>query len=119
MHRYADKVVLVTGAAGGLGKAITLRLASEGALVVATDLDSERLAAAFPATADSILKIHCLPLDVTNYLAFAQLVAECGFHAIRPPSPLSSGQAFQGHLATCSTAIRPGSRSAATQGWHC
>ncbi|WP_249170245.1 HlyD family efflux transporter periplasmic adaptor subunit, partial [Burkholderia vietnamiensis] len=43
---------------------------------------------------------------------------QCGFHAIRPPSPLSSGQAFQGHLATCSTAIRPGSRSAATQGWH-
>ncbi|MCO3991234.1 WYL domain-containing protein, partial [Pseudomonas aeruginosa] len=43
----------------------------------------------------------------------------CGFHAIRPPSPLSSGQAFHGHLATCSTAIRPGSRSAATQGGHC
>ncbi|WP_230964090.1 PAAR domain-containing protein, partial [Pseudomonas aeruginosa] len=42
----------------------------------------------------------------------------CGFHAIRPPSPLSSGQAFHGHLATCSTAIRPGSRSAATQGLH-
>ena len=44
---------------------------------------------------------------------------DCGFHAIRPPSPLSSGQAFHGHLATCSTAIRPGSRSAATQGLHC
>ena len=43
----------------------------------------------------------------------------CGFHTIRPPSPRSSGQAFHGHLATCSTAIRPGSRSAATQGWHC
>ncbi|MGZ0787696.1 sulfate adenylyltransferase subunit 1, partial [Pseudomonas saponiphila] len=42
----------------------------------------------------------------------------CGFHTIRPPSPRSSGQAFHGHLATCSTAIRPGSRSAATQGWH-
>ncbi|MGU0800076.1 PAAR domain-containing protein, partial [Pseudomonas aeruginosa] len=38
-------------------------------------------------------------------------VPGCGFHAIRPPSPLSSGQAFHGHLATCSTAIRPGSRS--------
>ncbi|QLF23237.1 NAD-dependent epimerase/dehydratase family protein [Pseudomonas aeruginosa] len=49
----------------------------------------------------------------------AKVVVLCGFHAIRPPSPLSSGQAFQGHLATCSTAIRPGSRSAATQGWHC
>ncbi|MEG6913654.1 PHP domain-containing protein, partial [Pseudomonas aeruginosa] len=23
----------------------------------------------------------------------------CGFHAIRPPSPRSSGQAFHGHLA--------------------
>ncbi|WOF80177.1 DUF427 domain-containing protein [Pseudomonas sp. FeN3W] len=44
---------------------------------------------------------------------------ECGFHTIRPPSPRSSGQAFHGHLATCSTAIRPGSRSAATQGLHC
>ncbi|WP_325948642.1 methyltransferase domain-containing protein [Pseudomonas putida] len=49
----------------------------------------------------------------------SELEYMCGFHAIRPPSPLSSGQAFQGHLATCSTAIRPGSRSAATQGWHC
>ncbi|MFP7773520.1 IS3 family transposase, partial [Pseudomonas aeruginosa] len=40
------------------------------------------------------------------------VVDDCGFHAIRPPSPRSSGQAFHGHLATCSTAIRPGSRSA-------
>ncbi|CAI9912287.1 hypothetical protein [Pseudomonas aeruginosa] len=51
------------------------------------------------------------PSNVTMYM--------CGFHAIRPPSPRSSGQAFHGHLATCSTAIRPGSRSAATQGLHC
>ena len=52
-------------------------------------------------------------------VADARTGAQCGFHAIRPPSPLSSGQAFHGHLATCSTAIRPGSRSAATQGGHC
>ena len=43
----------------------------------------------------------------------------CGFHAIRPPSPRLSGRAFHAHPATCSTAIRPGSRSAATLGWHC
>ncbi|MFG9345137.1 type II toxin-antitoxin system YafQ family toxin, partial [Pseudomonas aeruginosa] len=36
----------------------------------------------------------------------------CGFHAIRPPSPRLSGRAFHAHPATCSTAIRPGSRSA-------
>ena len=62
-------------------------------------------------------------LDRTKFEAamvdIQALASECGFHAIRPPSPLSSGQAFHGHLATCSTAIRPGSRSAATQGGHC
>lgn len=76
MRRYADKVALVTGAAGGLGKAISLRLASEGAQVVATDLDSERLAEAFATTADGNLKIHCLTLNVTDRPAFAKLVAE-------------------------------------------
>ena len=54
-----------------------------------------------------------------DHLSRVHARAICGFHAIRPPSPRSSGQAFHGHLATCSTAIRPGSRSAATQGWHC
>ncbi|MCS7816578.1 DUF1330 domain-containing protein, partial [Pseudomonas aeruginosa] len=35
--------------------------------------------------------------------AYQTIAAQrCGFHAIRPPSPLSSGQAFHGHLATCS-----------------
>jgi hypothetical protein len=44
---------------------------------------------------------------------------QCGFHAIRPPSPGLSGRVFHAHPATHSTVIRPGSRSAATQGWHC
>ncbi|MCO3989648.1 hypothetical protein FA106_23045, partial [Pseudomonas aeruginosa] len=34
------------------------------------------------------------------HLGKALLAPVCGFHAIRPPSPLSSGQAFHGHLAT-------------------
>ncbi|MNO64179.1 3-oxoacyl-[acyl-carrier-protein] reductase FabG [compost metagenome] len=76
MRRYADKVALVTGAAGGLGKAITLRLANEGARVVATDLDSEKLAEAFAATAGGPLQIHCFKLDVTDRQAFAALVAD-------------------------------------------
>lgn len=72
------------------------------------------------------------PGDIPDYLcsdgAGSVVLAEakgryssvgCGFHTIRPPSPRSSGQAFHGHLATCSTLIRTGSRSAATQGWHC
>ncbi|URK99400.1 flagellar hook-basal body complex protein FliE [Pseudomonas sp. BYT-1] len=57
--------------------------------------------------------------QLSNAFEIGKSGVDCGFHAIRPPSPLSSGQAFHGHLATCSTAIRPGSRSAATQGLHC
>ena len=67
-------------------------------------------------------RLHLAQTQRQPALIYAHSVvydSACGFHAIRPPSPLSSGQAFHGHLATCSTAIRPGSRSAATQGLHC
>ncbi|WP_426034640.1 SDR family NAD(P)-dependent oxidoreductase [Cypionkella sp. TWP1-2-1b2] len=39
--RFQDKVVVVTGAAGGIGGAICQRFASEGALVVVTDVNAE------------------------------------------------------------------------------
>src|SRR5208283_1216932 len=39
MNRVSGKVAIVTGAASGLGKAITMLLAAEGAKVVATDIN--------------------------------------------------------------------------------
>ena len=42
--RVAGKIALVTGAANGLGRAIALRLAEEGASLVLTDIDSAGLA---------------------------------------------------------------------------
>jgi rhamnulose-1-phosphate aldolase/alcohol dehydrogenase len=42
----ASRIALVTGAAGGIGKAIAVRLAAEGACVVIADLDAEKASAA-------------------------------------------------------------------------
>ena len=51
--RFQDKVVIVTGAAGGIGTAIAQRFSSEGAQVVVTDVNAagvEATAAAIRAT---------------------------------------------------------------------
>jgi meso-butanediol dehydrogenase / (S,S)-butanediol dehydrogenase / diacetyl reductase len=42
--RLADRAIIVTGAASGIGRAVALRLASEGADIVAIDLDDAGLA---------------------------------------------------------------------------
>ena len=41
--KFEAKVALVSGAGSGIGRAVTLRLASEGAAVLAVDVDGERL----------------------------------------------------------------------------
>jgi len=43
--RFADKVVIITGAAGDIGRAAVFRFATEGARVVAVDLDEALLQA--------------------------------------------------------------------------
>jgi len=44
MKRFVDKVAVVTGGSGGLGKAVVSRLAEEGAKVVVADIDADAAA---------------------------------------------------------------------------
>ena len=43
MQRFTDRVVLVTGAGGGIGQASALRIAAEGGAVFCVDLNAEAL----------------------------------------------------------------------------
>jgi 2-hydroxycyclohexanecarboxyl-CoA dehydrogenase len=77
-----DKVAVVTGAGSGIGQAIALSLAREGARVVAADVHS----ATATATATTVYSqggtAFGLPLDVTDYAQaqamVQQVVQQCG-----------------------------------------
>jgi rhamnulose-1-phosphate aldolase/alcohol dehydrogenase len=67
-HDFARQVVLVTGAAGGIGSATCRRVAQEGAHIVATDIDlpgAEQLAAYLNQTYGAGRAI-AVQMDVTN-----------------------------------------------------
>jgi NAD(P)-dependent dehydrogenase (short-subunit alcohol dehydrogenase family) len=53
--RFDGKVALVTGAGSGVGRAVALRLASEGATVVAHDVNGDSVAETAAKNADSIV----------------------------------------------------------------
>ncbi|MFP6772043.1 MAG: SDR family NAD(P)-dependent oxidoreductase [Alphaproteobacteria bacterium] len=69
-----DKVVVVTGAAHGLGRATALRLAAEGAKLVLGDIEGEALAR---TTADVVAlgcAAHTIIGDLTEEAVAAQLI---------------------------------------------
>jgi len=67
MNRFDNKVVLVTGAASGIGYATTCEFAKEGALVVATDLRQEKLDSVFQDLIAEGYKIETRCQDVTEH----------------------------------------------------
>ncbi|MBM4245761.1 MAG: SDR family oxidoreductase [Deltaproteobacteria bacterium] len=74
MRGLDGKVALVTGAAGGIGRAIALRLAEEGVGVAATDLDENAAREVARAAKGMVLALR---LDVTDEATIRDAVAEC------------------------------------------
>lgn len=67
--------VVVTGSAGGIGRALAARLIAEGARVVVNDLDP-----AATRTAGDELGAHAIPGDAASEAGIASLVAAAGEH---------------------------------------
>ena len=63
--RFADKVALITGGTGGLGRAVTLAFLHEGASVIASYIKKDEADALRDAVGPNA-HLELLPLDATN-----------------------------------------------------
>ena len=75
-ERFEGKVVVITGAAGGIGRATAVRLAQEGAKVVAVDLPGSDLAGAVEAVEAAGSEALAVPADVTVWADHERYVSE-------------------------------------------
>ena len=66
MDRFSGRTALVTGGASGIGRCTALRLADEGAAVVAVDVNAEALAAVAAEADGSAGSITAQPGDVAT-----------------------------------------------------
>lgn len=74
--RFAGRTVIVTGAAGGIGRATASRIVREGGRVIAVDVSAERLAEfAAAAPADSVVAVAA---DVTQQADIDRVLAAAG-----------------------------------------
>jgi len=76
MKDLAGKVVLITGAAGGIGTAICRRFAEEGAHLVATDLSAEALERLTGDLSGLPGTIETHAMDITDLVAVKAVVSE-------------------------------------------
>ena len=66
MNRLQNKVAIVTGAAGGMGESMARLFAQEGASVLATDIQFDKMSAWVKEARKDDLPIECIQHDVTS-----------------------------------------------------
>ena len=77
MFSLKDKVALITGAASGIGRAVSERLASEGAQIFAIDIDTNGLAETESLIKEAGGKIQTGIFDVTQRASCFEAVKSC------------------------------------------
>ena len=65
-QRFANTSVLITGAVGGIGRAIVKRFAEQGALIIAADADAEQLQQMMQDLGLADAQYHCIAGDLRN-----------------------------------------------------
>ncbi len=74
----AGRLALVTGAASGIGKAITERFHADGATVLATDIDEDGLAALQEQLGERVVTARCDVTDEPSLAAVGAMAQELG-----------------------------------------
>ncbi|WP_348261446.1 SDR family NAD(P)-dependent oxidoreductase [Telmatobacter sp. DSM 110680] len=73
---FPDKVALVAGGTGGLGRAVSLAFLAEGASVVVTYRNQDELASLQDVAGTAVPRLEGHRVDVTDEAAVGQLIAE-------------------------------------------
>ena len=73
-----QRLALVTGAASGIGRAISERLVADGMRVLATDVAADGLASLAAAHGDAVVTAHCDVTSEADLESVAALGAELG-----------------------------------------